>query len=124
MRTFLISLFLFSLIIAISIFNSFYISSVTDDLTDAVLKIRVPRSGEALTGNETKELASLWYKNRPLIALSVNLEYLCMADAAVECMTAYAKTNELPEFEASRQTMLLCIKRIKNLECFNLCNII
>lgn len=124
MRALIISIVLLLLITGVSVLNSIYINTLTDLLTDALLMTPIPQTGDNLTGNEADYFMTLWLKHKLYIALTVNSEYIYEVDEYLRSMITYSINKELNEFATSREILLLNIRRIKNIECFSIFNII
>lgn len=124
MRALIISIVLLLLITGVSVLNSIYINTLTDLLTDALLMAPIPQTGDNLTGNEADYFMTLWLKHKLYIALTVNSEYIYEVDEYLRSMITYSINKELNEFATSREILLLNIRRIKNIECFSIFNII
>jgi protease II len=114
MRAFIISLVFILVIICMSVVNHVYINTFADLMTETVV------SHDAGIDN----VMFLWSKHKRFVSLTVNSENIYDTDEAIKNMIIYSQDRNSPEFEASREIFLLCIRRIKNVECISIYNII
>lgn len=115
MRAFFLSLALLFLIISISLINHAYINNITNLITEATL---------VSPDIDIDHIMSLWTKHRLFVSLTVNSENIYDTDEAIKNMVIYSQDRKSPEFDASREIFLLNIRRISNVECISIYNII
>lgn len=114
MRTFVISISLFLLLLCCIIINSIYLTGLTEKML--VLANGLPET--------IYELSDIWEQNRNYVGITVNYSYIYTISTSIISTKRLYEGSCEGEFEAARDILYEAIMRLHELERFSLDNII
>lgn len=121
MKTFILSLVLFVMMLTAITINFFYINKVSDKLY--VMTSEAPTAGEDGCYTAASQLDDYWQTNHDIVRLSVSFVELNNVSDAIVSMKSYAKSGDVTEYENARQLLLNAIHEMRRLESFKISNI-
>ena len=119
MKSFVISLVLFSLLTATIVLNYSYINKCAEFLIGTSEKL----SFEAEDAGGIKELEKFWDKNRDIIGLSVSYREIDHFCETLISLRSYYESGNRSEFENSRAILIDAAEELARLERFSVGNI-
>lgn len=117
MKSLLVSLLLFLLMLGGIFCNSRYLSHVADTLSSCIEDI--PTYAESNASNDldreenVKRLAALWEKNRDIISLSVTVRVTEGFEDALGTLQAALEYEEPSHFDAAREHLLRIVEDLR-----------
>ena len=114
MKGFIISLTLFLLLLSVIIINAIYINEGIDRLTASAESL-----GSFDSSNFSDNLDKLeesWDEFRAIADISCSYSELNKIDTALYQLRAYAATESLEDYEATRATLVLLLRDLARLE--------
>lgn len=122
MKTLLVSVSLFLIMISLITVNAIYICNVSNALKSDILQLDVAfdeQCEEAL-----KSISTYWNKNKRIISLSTNSTDVNKITDCISQLQTSAKNHCQTDFETSKQLLLNLIERMPHTEKITLSSII
>lgn len=120
MRSFIITAFLFLIMLSIVYFNNSYIRSSADYICDCVSDAEF----EASPDDAIKKLDEFWEKNHPIVGLSVGYKELDRMSDLILDLKIYHEAGNSTEVSRIRVLICECANEISRLEKFGLENLL
>lgn len=117
MRSLIISITLFSLVVLCTILNVGYVHSTADNIERTVTELAVP-SEEKLS-----DLEELWNKNEGILGLSLSSSFLENVSRTIVSLRCAYEVGDMAEYEKNRALLLSCAAGIRGLERLSIENI-
>ena len=114
MRDFIISIILFSILLALIIVNSLYINNEIKLLNEAVKD--VPEIDSPECQNSINHLRDEWQRFKKIARLSLNYAEINRMDCLIEEMNCHLRTKNVNDFENSKVMILNLLGEIVRLE--------
>ena len=114
MRDFIISIILFSILLALIIGNSLYINNEIKLLNEAVKD--VPEIDSPECQNSINHLRDEWQSFKKIARLSLNYAEINRMDCLIEEMNCHLRTKNVNDFENSKVMILNLLGEIVRLE--------
>jgi hypothetical protein len=114
MKSLVISLLLFALLISVIIINAIYINEETLRLIDITTELHLLKGAE-LEGS-LNHLESEWNNFKKVADISCAYTDVNKIDFTIKEMKMRAATNSPEEFEAARQTLIFLLNELSRLE--------
>ncbi len=118
MKTFIVALAVFSLLLCVIILNALFVNRSMNELEDAVSSLS-PCDATALS-----EVTELWEKRYTLLSLSVSRNEMRDMDVWMAEMRIAAERSDVLQFETARAQALDSIGDIRRLERISVSNIL
>ena len=115
MRSFIIALCIFALLILAIIFNGIFLRSTTGEMEAALRALPVAEEGEALLA-----LENYWKNKRTGMSLSISFDEIRKMDELLIELRIAAQCKDENSFLLSRAQALEAVARMRRLECFSL----
>ena len=121
MKSFIITLIIFSTLLGIIATNFFYINKVGDELKEKAETLDISNIEECKA--QLDELYLYWKDNETMISFSVSYTELNCVDDNITKMMTYLEHNDIVNFECYRASLLNAIEEMRRLEKLLLKNI-
>ncbi len=122
MKSFIVTLLIFSALLGIITINFFYINSVGDELEKKVEELDISSIEECKI--KLEELSLYWKDIETKISLSVSYTELNCIDDNITKMMTYLEHRDIVNFECYKASLLNAIEEMRRLEKFSLKNIL
>lgn len=117
MRSLIISVTLFVLVVLCVILNVGYIHSTADKIDNAAADLAEP------TEEKLSALEELWEKNEGLLGLSLSSTFLESVSKTIVSLRCAYESGDRAEYEKNRALLFLCAEGIRGLERLSIENI-
>ena len=121
MKSFIITLIIFSALLGTIATNFFYINKVGDELKEKAETLDISNIEECKA--QLDELYLYWKDNETMISFSVSYTELNCVDDNITKMMTYLEHNDIVNFECYRASLLNAIEEMRRLEKLLLKNI-
>ena len=112
MKTFIVSICMFCILLALIVWNVIFVNSTMSELERQIASLpSCEEAGDALTRAE-----ALWQDNRTALTLSVSYGEIRDMDVSLAEMRAAVSQGDVLQFETARLTALGAIDDIRRLE--------
>lgn len=122
MRTFIVSLVIFLILLGCIIGNFFFIRSTTDNL--AKMTASLPDANETECKDRVAELREFWERRRDLISLSVSYTDLNQCGSLLAALDAFSAAGDSTHFNAAKLQLLDALDELSRLEAFSIGNLL
>lgn len=125
MKSFLIALSLFAILVTGTVLNCLYLEKVTDELLD--LEKAFPtktEDGKSSPASAIEHARELWQKALSKIQLGANTKYLNAVTTALDNLTDYYEHGTAADYIAARSQFVESLKSLKRSDSLSLGNII
>lgn len=119
MKTFVVSLIFFALLLGTICWNYIFINSMADEMNRQITEL--PACAQAKDALDS--LTSYWEERHAIAGLSVSYEVLYEVEENLADLRSAAAQNEASDFEAARERALTSIRQLRRLERFSIENI-
>lgn len=120
MRTFIVSLFIFVIVITVIIINGSYINSITEDMIKDTLSLPDDFENYDNTLKKINSLSKQWEKHHALISISVGGKYLNNVKKDLSDMKSHYECRSDNDYIASKRQLIYDLRELHNLESFSL----
>lgn len=120
MKAFFISTVIFSVMLALVLFNSFYVIGTTDRIMEMLSSIT--SEPEDLMG-EVAELECFWKKNSEWLDITANRQFINSIGTKIANIRLYAERGESKQLETIALILNEEVKEMRRLERFSFGNI-
>ena len=125
MTSFKVSLIFFTLLIAIIISNIIFINSTEITLLKKVEQIELTdNENRKTTLDEISDMQKYWQSRKELVAVSVPYSQILRISELIQSLSSYYKSDELGEYENTKELLKLAINQIGKQEQFLWSNIL
>lgn len=120
MKAFFISTLIFSVMLALVLFNSFYVVGTTDQIMEMLSSIT---SEPENLMEEVSELESFWDKNSEWLDLTANRQFINSIGTKIANIRLYAERGESKQLGTIALILNEEVKELRRLEKFSFGNI-
>lgn len=122
MKTFLFAMCLLLVLIVMIGINTYYITHFTDDLLQATAALPSIEAEDCLPA--LARLQERWERGHRWVGLSVNNNFVEQTGNLIAVLQVNCLEDAAEDFEANRELLLRSIRQLRNLERFNIWNVL
>ena len=122
MKTFLFTMCLLAVLIALIGVNTYYITQFTDTLLQETAALPTIDEQDCLSSLE--RLQACWERGERWVGLSVNNQLIEQTGDLIASLRVNCEQGAAEDYEVNRELLLRSIRQLRNLERFNIWNVI